>query len=75
MPRITSSMLDRAMHTSEITGIVFAAVLMTHLFNPLLVSTGVVVIAAGCFIGCLMFIKFGDYQDQLEEMKYYGYNI
>lgn len=75
MPKINSVMIDQAMHASEVTGMIFVALLMMHLFNPKLISTPAVVISALCFVGFLLTVKLGDYQDQLEEMQYYGYNI
>lgn len=75
MPRITGPTLENAMRLSEISGIVFASMLLAHLFNPKLVGLFVVVIAAVAFAGCLLTIKLGEYQNQLEELKYYGFNI
>lgn len=75
MPKISGSMLDTVMHMSEILGIVLATTLVMHLFNPGLIGVAIVVIAAIAFVGCLLTVKLGDYQDQLEEMKYYGFNI
>ena len=75
MPKITSSMVNTAMHLSEAAGMIFAAVLMFHLFNPKLIGSAAVALTALAFIACLVFVKFADYQDQLEELKYYGYNI
>lgn len=75
MPRVTAQLFEQLMKASEVTGIVFVAVLMMHLFNPVLIKTPIVVMAALMFIGCLLTLKLGDYQDRLEEMKYYGFNI
>lgn len=75
MPRITGPMIDTAMHMSEVAGLVFVSLLMMHLFNPSLIGVFIVVVSAIIFAGCLLAIKLGDYQGQLEEMKYYGFNI
>lgn len=75
MPKINSVMIDQAMHASEVSGMIFVALLMMHLFNPKLIALPLVVLSAMCFIFFLMVIKLGDYQDRLEEMRYYGYNI
>lgn len=75
MPRIAGSTLENAIKFSEITGIVFAAMLIAHLFNPEFIGLLIVIVTAAAFVVCLMTIKLGDYQDQLEELRYYGFNI
>lgn len=75
MPRITGDTLETAIKLSEVTGIVFIALLLAHLFNPELIGVFLVIVSAVVFAGCLLTIKLGDYQNQLEELRYYGFNI
>ena len=75
MPRVTTQMADTAMHYCEIVGILFVAALIAHMFNPQLFKTFIVVITATAFVVCLLTVKLSDYQNQLEEMSYYGFNL
>ena len=75
MPKVSVTMIEQAMHASEIAGMVFIAVLLAHLFNPVIFKTAFVILTALIFVTFLLIVKLGDYQDQLEEMKYYGFNI
>lgn len=75
MPRVTVQKIDQAMRMSEIAGAIFIAVLMLQLSNPSTLGKVVTFICAAVFVGLLLTVKLGDYQDQLEELKYYGYNI
>jgi len=75
MPRITSQTIDQAMKWSEITGTIFVTALMIQLSNPSTLCKFFTIISAVAFVTLLLTMKLGDYQDQLDELKYYGYNI
>lgn len=75
MPRISGIILERTTQLSDVTGLLFMAVLIGHMFNSELIGTFPVVATALAFAVCLLALKIGDYQDQLEELKYYGYKI
>lgn len=75
MPRVTVQMAETAMHYCEVTGIIFVASLIGHMFNSALIGTFFVVLTAIAFISCLLIIKLSDYQYQLEQMSYYGFTL
>lgn len=75
MPRITSQWIDQAMRYSEVAGMIFVISLTIQLANPNFLTKIGVILSAVAFLIFITTIKLGDYQDQLDELKYYGYNI
>lgn len=75
MPRMTASVVSTLMRFCEVAAIVFTALLVAHMAAPEIVATGLVYLSGLLFVGLLLAIKFSDYQEKIEQYKYFGFRI
>ncbi len=75
VPKIRQDTVDMLMRLCEIAALVFVCALVGHIALPQLVLTGVVVAAGVLFAVLLGTIKFSDYQEKIEQYRYYGFRI
>lgn len=75
IPKIRQDSVDLLMKLCEIAAIVFVSALVFHMAMPELISTAVVVFAGILFAVLLSLIKLADYQEMIEQYRYYGFRI
>ena len=75
IPKIRQDTVDTLMRLCEIAALVFVCVLVGHIAIPQLIRTGVVVVAGVIFAVLLGIIKLSDYQEKIEQYRYYGFRI
>ena len=75
IPRIKGDTLELIMKLCEIAALSFAALLVLHIAVPDVIKTGVVIICGVIFAGLLLAIKLSDYQEKMEQYRYYGFRI
>ncbi len=75
LPKLKQDTLDLLMNLCEITAVVFALALVVHMALPDVIRTGVVVFVGLVFVSLMGTIKFSDYQEKIEQYRYYGFRI
>lgn len=75
IPKIKQDTVELLMSMCEAAAVVFAAVLVAHIVIPNVVGTALVVICALAFTALLGVIKLSDYQEKIEQYRYYGFRI
>ncbi len=75
IPRIKGDTLELIMKMCEAAALSFAAALVLHIAVPDAVKTGVVVFCGIVFAVLLLAIKLSDYQEKIEQYRYYGFRI
>ena len=75
IPKIKQESVDLLMRLSEIAAVTFAAALVGHIASPDLLKTGVVVFFGVIFVVLLSLIKLSEYQEKIEQYRYYGFRI
>ena len=75
IPKIKQDTVDTLMRLCEIAALVFVSVLVIHIAVPQLIRTGAVVISGIIFAVLLGVIKLSDYQEKIEQYRYYGFRI
>ncbi len=75
MPKIKQESVDLLMRLCEIAALAFVALLVAHIANPALVNTVFVVLTGIVFALFGALIKLSDYQEKIEQYRYYGFRI
>ena len=75
IPKIKQDTVELLMRLCETAAIVFAAVLVAHIVIPDVIRTGIVVICGIAFAALGGLIKLSDYQEKIEQARYYGFRI
>ena len=75
IPKIKQDSVDLLMRLCEISALVFVSALVAHMASPDLIKTGVVVFVGVLFGVFLSLIKLADYQEKIEQYRYYGFRI
>ena len=75
IPKIKGDTLQFIMKLCEIAALSFAAALVLHIAAPEMIRTGVVVFCGVIFAVLLFMIKLSDYQEKIEQYRYYGFRI
>ena len=75
IPRIKQDSVDLLMRLCEIAALTFVSALVFHMAMPELIKTGVVVFVGVLFAILLSLIKLADYQEKIEQYRYYGFRI
>ena len=75
IPKIRRDTADLLMRLCEIAGLSFVSMLVAHIALPELVKTGIVVVTGVAFAVLLALIKLSEYQEKMEQYKYYGFRI
>ena len=75
VPKITGNVVATLMKFCEASALLFVFVLLVHLSSPSVIPTFIVVVSGIVFAGLLGMIKFSDYQEKIEQYKYYGFRI
>ena len=75
IPKIKQESVDLLMRLCEIAALTFVTVLVAHIIIPDAVRTGVVVLSGAAFAIFLSLIKLSDYQEKIEQYRYYGFRI
>lgn len=75
MPKMTASMVSTLMRFCEAAALLFTTLLVAHMAAPDVVATFLVYLSGLLFVGLLLAIKFSDYQEKIEQYKYFGFRI
>ncbi len=75
MPKIKQESVDLLMRLCEISALAFVALLVAHIANPDFINTVPVVLTGIVFAGFGGLIKLSDYQEKIEQYRYYGFRI
>ena len=75
IPKIKQDTVELLMRLCETAAIVFAMVLVAHIVIPDVIRTGLVVICGIAFAALCGLIKLSDYQEKIEQYRYYGFRI
>ncbi len=75
LPRIKQDTVDLLMRLCETSAIAFAAVLVAHMASPQIIGTAAVVVTGTAFAVLIGAIKLSDYQEKIEQYRYYGFRI
>lgn len=75
VPKIKHDTVDLLMRLCEGAALTFVSALVAHMAVPDLVRTGIVILAGIAFAVLLAVIKFSDYQEKIEQYRYYGFRI
>lgn len=75
IPKIKQDSVDLLMRLCEITALVFVSLLVFHMALPDMIKTGPVVFVGILFAVFLSLIKLADYQEKIEQYRYYGFRI
>ena len=75
IPKIKQDSVDLLMRLCEIAALTFVSALVFHMAMPQVIRTGVVVFVGILFAVLLSLIKLADYQEKIEQYKYYGFRI
>ena len=75
IPKIRQDTVEMLMSVCEVAAIVFAAVLVAHIAVPAVIKTGMVVFCGLVFAILCGVIKLSDYQEKIEQYRYYGFRI
>lgn len=75
MPKITRDMVDVLMRICEIAAMTFVIALIAHITSPDTINIGILIVIGGIFAALISLIKLSDYQEKIEQYKYYGFRI
>ena len=75
IPKIKQDTVDVLMRLCESAALAFVAILVMHIAMPELIKTGIVVFMGIVFAALLFVIKLSDYQQKIEQYRYYGFRI
>ena len=75
IPRITRDMADVLMRFCEIAAMVLVVAIISHIVSPDVIKVGVVIAAGGIFAILMSLIKLSEYQEKIEQYRYYGFRI
>lgn len=75
IPKIKQDTVDFLMKLCEIAAVGFVATLVAHMASPDFVKTAVVVVFGVAFAALIGAIKLSDYQEKIEQYRYYGFRI
>lgn len=75
IPKIKQDTVDILMKACEIAALTFVSMLVIHITVPDVVKSGVVIICGAIFAALLFTIKLSDYQEKIEQYRYYGFRI
>ena len=75
IPKIKQDTVDLLMRLCEIAAVGFVAALVAHMTSPDFIRTGVVVVFGVAFVALIGVIKLSDYQEKIEQYRYYGFRI
>ena len=75
MPKIKRESVDLLMRLCEIAALTFVALLVAHIAMPQLIGTVPVVLTGILFAGFGTLIKLSEYQEKIEQYRYYGFRI
>ncbi len=75
IPKIKGDMLETIMRLCEIAALAFAALLVLHIAVPDVIKTVLVILCGAVFAALLLTIKLSDYQEKIEQYRYYGFRI
>lgn len=75
IPKIKQDTVDLLMRLCEIAAVGFVAALVAHMASPDFIKTGIVVVFGIAFAVLIGAIKLSDYQEKIEQYRYYGFRI
>lgn len=75
MPKITNDMADMLMKLCEVAAMSFVVALIAHIVSPQTIKTGIVVVCGIAFFVLALLIKLHDYQEKIEQYRYYGFRL
>lgn len=75
IPKIRQDTVELLMRLCEIVAMMFVTALVVHMASPDFISTGVVVVLGAAFALLIGAIKLSDYQEKIEQYRYYGFRI
>ncbi len=75
IPKIKQDTVDLLMKLCEIAAVGFAAALVAHMASPDIIRTGIVIVFGVAFAALIGAIKLSDYQEKIEQYRYYGFRI
>ncbi len=75
IPKIKQDTVDFLMKLCEIAAVGFVAALVAHMASPDFIKTGIVVVFGIAFAVLIGAIKLSDYQEKIEQYRYYGFRI
>ena len=75
IPKITRDMVDVLMRACEVAAMTFVIVLIAHITSPDHIHVGVVIVTGGIFAALISLIKLSEYQEKIEQYRYYGFRL
>lgn len=75
IPKIRQDTVDFLMRLCEVAAVGFVVALVVHMASPDLIKTGLVVVFGVAFAALIGVIKLSDYQEKIEQYRYYGFRI
>ncbi len=75
IPKITRDMADTLMRVCEIAAMTFVVILIAHITSPEIIHVGVVIASGGIFAALISLIKLSEYQEKIEQYRYYGFRL
>ena len=75
IPKITNDTVDLLMKICEVAAMTFVVALIAHMTSPDVIKLGVVVLSGIVFAALIALIKLHDYQEKIEQYRYYGFRI
>lgn len=75
IPKIRQDTVDILMKACEIAALAFVSMLVLHITAPEIVKSAIVIICGAVFAALLFVIKLSDYQEKIEQYRYYGFRI
>jgi predicted exporter len=75
IPRIRQDTVDTVMRLCEIAALTFVCMLVAHIAVPQVIKVGFVIVSGVIFAILLGIIKLSDYQEKIEQYRYYGFRI
>ena len=75
IPKIKQDSVDLLMRLCEIAALSFVTLLVFHMALPEVIKTGLVVFTGILFVVFMSLIKLADYQEKIEQYRYYGFRI
>ena len=75
IPRITVEMVDMLMKLAEIAAMSFVVILIAHIVWPEAVAAGLLIVVGAIFALLVLLIKLSDYQEKIEQYRYYGFRL
>ena len=68
-------MVSLFMKMCEAAALLFVFLLLSHIWSPDVIPTFAVTLVGVIFAALLFVIKLSDYQEKIEQYKYYGFKI